>query len=159
MTTRPLLYRPKDLQDNATPSGNALAAQLLLQLSTYEGHSHWRLLAETMLTSNLALFLRYPSAFAQWLCASDYALGPVFEVAVLGNLDDPATQALLKTLWQAFRPRLVLAASAYPPPSGSPALLADRPLLNDHPTAYVCQGFVCQQPVNDPASIMEQLSR
>ena len=93
-----LLYRPKDLQDNATPSGSALAVLLLLKLATYEGRSDWRALAEAILSSNLGLITRYPSAFAQWLCAADFALGPVQEVAVLGNLDDPAIQALLEPL-------------------------------------------------------------
>ncbi len=153
-----LLYRPSDVQDNATPSGSALAAMLLLQLSTYEGRSDWRSRAEQMLSANLGLLLRYPSGFAQWLCAADFSLGPVHVVAVLGNLNDPAAQALLEPLWHAYHPRLLLAASAYPPPSGSPALLNDRPMLNNLPTAYVCQGFVCQQPVNDPASMTEQLS-
>ncbi len=153
-----LLYRPKDQQDNATPSGNAHAVLLLLQLATYEGRSVWRTLAEEMIVSNLGLIARYPSAFAQWLCGVDFALGPVYEVAVLGNLDDPATQGLLEPLWHAYHPRLVLAASSFPPPASSPALLKDRPLLNSRPTAYVCQGFVCHQPVNEPGSMMTQLS-
>ncbi|HLO14402.1 MAG TPA: thioredoxin domain-containing protein, partial [Anaerolineales bacterium] len=37
-----LLVRPKDIQDNATPSGNALAATALLQLATYGDRSKWR---------------------------------------------------------------------------------------------------------------------
>ncbi len=152
-----LLYRPKDLQDNATASGSALSAELLLMLATYEGRSDWRTLAENMLSSNLSLITRYPSAFARWLGAIDFSLGPVYELAVVGNLDDPATQRLLDPLWHAYYPRLLLAASSYPPVPGSPALLANRPLLNNVSTAYVCQAFVCQQPVNDPALMMEQL--
>jgi uncharacterized protein YyaL (SSP411 family) len=153
-----LLYRPKDLQDNATPSGSALAILLLLKLATFEGRSDWRTRAETILSSNLGLFTRYPSAFAQWLCAADFALGPVHEVAVLGNLDDPANQALLEPLWHGYHPRMLLAASPYPPPAGSPALLNNRPLLNGRPTAYVCQGFVCRLPVNEPERMIEQLA-
>jgi uncharacterized protein len=152
-----LLYRPKDLQDNATPSGNSLATMVLLQLATYEGRSDWRKLAEGMLSSNLGLMLRYPSAFAQWLCAADFAIGPVHEVAVLGDLADPATQSLLKPMWREYHPRLVLAVSPYPPVQGSPVLLSDRPLLNGKPSAYVCQDFVCQLPVNDPELLMVQL--
>jgi uncharacterized protein YyaL (SSP411 family) len=152
-----LLYRPKDLQDNATPSGNALAAMLLLQLATYEGRSDWRKLAEDMLSANLGTMLHYPASFAQWLCAADFALGPVKEVAIIGNLADPQTQALLKPLWQGFNPRLLLAVASYPPPGGSPALLDDRSLLNGKPSAYVCQDFVCQQPVNDPQAMLQQL--
>ncbi len=153
-----LLYRPKDLQDNATPSGNALAVLLLLKLATYEGRSDWRARAEAIIISNLGLITRYPSAFAQWLCAADFAVGPVKEVAVLGNLEDPASQGLLEPLWCGYYPRLVLAASSYPPPAGSPALLSDRPLLNGMSTAYVCQGFVCHLPVNDAKFMLKQLS-
>jgi len=153
-----LLYRPKDLQDNSTPSGNALAAMVLLQLAPYEGHSEWRTLAERMLSTNLGVMKRYPSAFAQWLCAADFALGPVFEVAILGNLAESATQSLLMPLRAGYYPRLLLAASPYPPPPGSPALLNDRPILNGKPTAYVCQGFVCQLPVNTPQEVLAQLA-
>ena len=154
----PLLYRPMELQDNATPSGNAQAAMVLLLLATYEGRSDWRTLAEGMLSSNLGLMLRNPSAFAQWLCAADFAVGPVHEVAILGELADPDTQTLLQPLWRGYHPRLVLATSSYPPPAGSPTLLSDRPLLNGKPTAYVCQRFVCQQPVNDPDEMLRYLS-
>ncbi len=153
-----LLYRPKELQDNATPSGNALAALLLLQLATYEGRTDWRKLAEEMLSSNLKMILRYPSAFAQWLTAADFAIGPVHEVAILGDLTNAATQNLLQPLWRSYYPRLVLAASPYPVLEGSPVLLSSRPLLNGKPTAYVCQGFVCKQAVNDPTAMMAQLS-
>jgi uncharacterized protein YyaL (SSP411 family) len=153
-----LLYRPKDLQDNATPSGNALAVMALLQLAAFEGRADWRELAEGMLSSNLSMLIRYPSAFAQWLCAADFALGPVNEVAILGDPADRVTQSLLRPLWTGYHPRLVLAVSPFPPPAGSPALLNDRRLLNGRPTVYVCQGFVCQQPVNDPEQMLAQLT-
>jgi uncharacterized protein YyaL (SSP411 family) len=153
-----LLYRPKDLQDNATPSGNALITMVLLRLATYEGNSQWRELAEKMLSSNLGMMLPFPSAFAQWWCAADFALGPVHEVAILGDLSDPATQRLLQPLWQGYHPRQVLAISPYPVAAGSPALLEHRPLLNGLSTAYVCQDFVCQQPVNEPQVMLAQLA-
>jgi uncharacterized protein YyaL (SSP411 family) len=152
-----LLYRPKDVQDNATPSGSALAATALLRLAAYEGRSDWRLIAEKMLTSNLGMMMRYPSAFAQWLQAAGFALGPANEVAILGDPEDRSTKDLLQALWRGYHPHMLLATSAYPPPAGSPALLNDRPLLNGKPTAYVCRGFVCQQPVNTPDEMLAQL--
>jgi hypothetical protein len=154
-----LLYRPHDLQDNATPSGNALAAVLLLGLSAYQGRSDWRAYAEHMLESNIDLILRYPAAFGQWACALDFALGPTFEVAILGDLDEPSTRDLISPLKHGYYPRLVLSASSYPPAEGSPALLIDRPLVNRKPSAYVCQDFVCQLPTNDRQVMLEQLSK
>jgi len=152
-----LLYRPKDVQDNATPSGNALAANALLVLSTFEGNSEWYDRAKQMITGNLGMIKRYPSAFAQWLCAIDFALGPVHEVAILGDPTESDTQALLETLRKRYHPRMVVAQSTYPPPPGSPALLMERPLLNGSPTAYVCRGFVCQRPANTPGEMLSQL--
>lgn len=152
-----LLVRPKDMQDNATPSGNALATTALLELSAYGDRTEWRNRAEDMLASVSNALLRYPTAFAQWLCAADFAVGPTHEVAIIGELGNPKTQELLKTLWKDYRPRQVTAISVYPPKPGSPVLLHDRPPLNGRSTAYVCQGFVCLQPVNLPSDMEIQL--
>ena len=153
-----LLVRPKDLQDNATPSGNSLTALALLQLATYGDRTKWRSTAEDLLASVQNALLRYPTAFAQWLSAADFAIGPTREVAILGDPDAAETQALVRALWKGYRPRQVAAISAFPPGPGSPALLIDRPLLHNEPTAYVCQGFVCLQPVNSPAEMELQLA-
>jgi len=37
-------------------------------------------------------------------------------------------------------------------------LLANRPLVDDQPTAYVCRGFVCNQLVTQPDELLLQLS-
>jgi uncharacterized protein YyaL (SSP411 family) len=152
-----LLYRPKDVQDNAVPSGNALAALALLQLSAYTGRGDLRDTAETALKSIQSTAARYPTAFAQWLTAQDFALNPAHEIAILGNFDSPDTQALLDVVWQQYRPHSVVAISPVSAPPGSPPLLDDRGLLKDRPTAFVCQGFVCQQPVNSPNELESQL--
>ncbi len=141
-----LLIRPKDLQDNATPSGSALAVTALLQLAALTGNGHWRDVAEQTLAPLQSAMTRYPTAFGQWLYALDFALGPVQEIAIVGP--HPARDGLVQTVWEQYNPRRVLAVSDATPPPGSPSLLENRPLLNAQPTAYVCEHFVCQQPVN-----------
>lgn len=153
----PLLVRPGDTQDNATPSGSALAAGALLQLAALEGRQEWRTVAETLLASGKADMLRYPTAFSQWLCAADFAAGPIFEVAVIGEPDHPGTKSLMDTLWNEWRPNIVAAASSWPPSAGHPKLLEGRPLQKELPTAYVCSGFSCQQPVNTAGELENQL--
>ena len=153
-----LLVRPKEIQDNATPSGNALAALALIQVATYGDRHTWRNVVEEMLAPLQTVLTRYPTSFAQWLSAGDFALGPTREVAILGNLNDPETIALMNTLWQNYRPQIVTAISPYPPQPGSPALLRDRPMIDNRPTAYVCQGFVCLNPVSSPADLERQLT-
>jgi uncharacterized protein YyaL (SSP411 family) len=138
------------MQDNATPCGNSRAALLLLFLSTYTGQAAWRGLAEPMLAGIQPTAARYPTAFGQWLCAIAFALSPVKEVALVGDPAHPDMPALVKTLWNEYRPLALAAISNLPVSPQAPALLAERPLLNDRPTAYVCQHFVCQRPVNSP---------
>jgi uncharacterized protein YyaL (SSP411 family) len=149
-----LLVRPRDLQDNATPSGASLAVRALLALAAYSGDGAYRQAAESALTPIGRLLAQYPTAFANWLCAYDFALGPVDEVAILGA----ETEGLTGVLWETYRPRQVAAISAFPPAGDAPELLLDRPLQDGRATAYVCRGFVCQQPVNTPEALRLELS-
>jgi len=153
-----LLLRPKDIQDNATPSGNALAATALLQITSFGENPGWHDMVDQMLSSNLEIILRHPMAFAQWLCAADFAVGPVQEVAVVGDPGNQNTQAILDTIWKTYRPRQVVAISNHPPNSKAPPLLHNRTLQNNRPTVYVCYNFVCKQPTNDPVELETQLS-
>ena len=98
--------------------------------------------------------VQYPAAFAKWLYAADFALGPTREVAIIGK----PNHSLVDILWSEYRPRLVAAISDYPPDEHAPALLNDRLLKENIPTAYVCQSFVCKQPVNKPDELAAQLS-
>jgi uncharacterized protein YyaL (SSP411 family) len=155
----PLLTRPKDIQDNATPAGSSLAATALLQLAAFSGQGEWRRFAEEMTGAVLRPASRYPTAFGKWLSAADFALNPVQEVAVIGDPLDPQTQNLIEVLWSEYRPGLVAALSDLPLPQGVPALLEGRPLVDARPTAYVCQQFVCQRPVNAPKELLAQLKQ
>jgi uncharacterized protein YyaL (SSP411 family) len=126
---------------------------VLLQLAAYGDRLEWRKLAEDMLVPMLETAIQSPTAFAKWLQAADFALGPVKEIALVGQEDELFTHVL----WGEYRPRLVSAISGYPPAEGSPALLNDRPLKDGLPTAYVCQDFACKQPVNSPEELAAQL--
>jgi uncharacterized protein len=142
-----LLLRPKDLQDNATPSGNALACEALLKLAAFTDNGNHRDVAEKALGMVSAYVIRYPTSFARWLSAADFALGNVKQVAVLYDSHEDQAKELLKFIQSEYRPNTVLAASTYPPPREAPALLMDRPLKDELPTVYVCEGFVCRNPV------------
>jgi uncharacterized protein len=152
-----VLVRPKDLQDNAAPSGNAMAAQALLKLAAFSGKQVYRDAAEAGLKLVSRLAVHYPAAFGTWLSAADFALSTTRQVAIVGNLADPRTRALLARVREKHRPNLVLAASALPPATGSPALLEQRSMLAGKPTAHVCTGFVCQLPVTHPEELVRQL--
>jgi uncharacterized protein YyaL (SSP411 family) len=142
-----LLLRPKDIQDNATPSGNALACEALLKMAEFTGEGSYRDRAEKSLSLLVNIAPRYPTAFARWLSAADIALGTTKQIAVVYAADPNQASDLLRVVHSAYRPNIIVAASNVPPAEGSPPLLSDRPLINGKPTAYVCEGFVCKNPV------------
>jgi uncharacterized protein len=152
-----LLLRPKDLQDNATPSGNSLACEVLLKLAAFTDNGKYRDLAEKSLGLVANQALRYPTSFARWLSAADFALGNVKQVAVMygANLED--ARELLQTIQTQYRPNMVVAASSYPSSNNAPALLIERPLKDDRPTVYVCEGFVCKMPVTSNSELQALL--
>jgi uncharacterized protein YyaL (SSP411 family) len=150
-----LLFRPKDLQDNATPSGNSLAALAFLQLSGYTGDTHWHDLAAATMKLTQSIANRYPTAFAQWLSAMDFAQGPITEVAIINPVGGNSSSELVDHIWNQYRPRLIAAISPMPVPAGSPALLHSRPLLNNLPTAYVCQNNICFPPATKVEELLQ----
>jgi uncharacterized protein len=143
-----LLLRPKDLQDNATPSGNALACEALLKLAAFTDSGSYRDRAEKSLQLIAQHALRYPTSFGRWLNAADFALADVKQVAVVYGSDLEEARGLLQTIQSAYRPNIVVAASSQPASDEAPSLLKERPLRENQPTVYVCEGFVCKMPVN-----------
>jgi uncharacterized protein YyaL (SSP411 family) len=152
-----LLLRPKDVQDNATPSGNALACEALLKLAAFTDEGRYRDLAGNALGLVADAALRYPMAFAHWLSTADFASSHGKQIAVLYATPGESAEALLRVVRSGYRPNAVVAASAYPPAKDSPALLAERQTKDGKPTVYVCEDFICKQPVNNVTDLQKLL--
>ncbi|MGQ9902792.1 MAG: thioredoxin domain-containing protein [Anaerolineae bacterium] len=151
-----LVTRPRDLQDNAVPSGNAMAAAVLLKLGAYTGEARYIEIAESLLGRVQDAMQRYPTAFGQWLIAHDLAVNAPLEIALAGNPNAADTQALLQVAFSGFRPNQVVALKQ--PGESSPIpLLEGREQIVGKATAYVCRRFACQMPVTEPADLQRQL--
>ncbi len=151
-----LVVRPRDLQDNAVPSGNAMAATCLLRLAAYTADARYLQAAEAPLGLVQAAAQRFPNAFGQWLSALEFAVGDPREVAVLGAPGDAATNEMLQLLRTGFRPNQVIALAASGEGSAIP-LLASRGAAATTPTAFVCRGHRCGLPATDVLALKEQL--
>ena len=150
-----LPVRPKQVEDNATPSGNSLAAEALLKLAAFTDRGDLRDRAEKALRLPVEYAARYPTAFARWLASAQFALAQVKQVALVGEADK--TRPLVDVVRERHRPALVAACGRVPLDPESPALLRDRPLVNGGATAYVCEGFVCQRPVTTAEELRQLL--
>ncbi|HXG22984.1 MAG TPA: thioredoxin domain-containing protein, partial [Chthonomonadales bacterium] len=125
-----LVERPKDIADNAVPSGNSVAVDVLLRLATLLGKEHYRKQAATVLRKMNSLLTQHPAVFGRLLCAADFYIGPVRELAIVGPRDSRETRALLRVARQQYHPNLVIALSE-PDDSRNTdlPLLASRPQL------------------------------
>ncbi|MCK6584369.1 MAG: thioredoxin domain-containing protein [Anaerolineales bacterium] len=152
-----LLFRPKDVQDNATPSGNALACEALIKLAAFTDEGRYRDLAEKALELVTKFALRYPLGFGRWLTAAELASGTLKQVAAVGEAEDFHLQRLIQAVRAEYRPAVVLAASSFPIKENAPALLKDRVMVEGKATVHVCEGFFCQLPTTEVEMLIEQL--
>jgi uncharacterized protein YyaL (SSP411 family) len=152
-----LVVRPRNLFDNAVPSGTSVAIEWLLRLAILFGEERYEALALKALRPMADLMTRYPSGFGRYLAALDFHLGPVAEIALVWS-DGSGPGLLAETAFRGYMPnRLVVGAGAGSPARTGLPLLADREAVDGKPTAYVCRRYVCQLPVTDPAALVAQL--
>jgi uncharacterized protein YyaL (SSP411 family) len=145
-----LIVRPRELQDNAVPSGNAMAALVLSRLAGLAVEPRYLELAQAMLAPMQEMLARYPLGFAQWLTALDYALAHPHEVSIVGDAEAADTRALLDACATGYRPHQIPALGE---PGVEPAtvpVLERRGPIDGRATAYVCVDFVCRRPVTEP---------
>ncbi|MBI2763817.1 MAG: thioredoxin domain-containing protein [Chloroflexi bacterium] len=152
-----LIARPRDIQDNATPSGNAAATLLLLRMAALTGEARFRTGAEQAIRTVVPYLGSQPTAFARWLAAVEFSLSAVAEVAIVGDPADPATRALLAVVARTSAAPSVLAVSTTPEGSVVPLMAGWTRVVGARATAYVCRGFSCRLPVTDPEALAEQL--
>jgi uncharacterized protein YyaL (SSP411 family) len=143
-----LIARNKDPHDNATPSGNSMAVTGLLRLAKLTGNTDLFDKAERTLRLFRSLMVHSPTAAGQMLSALDFYLGPVQEIAVVGDAGNAEVIDVLRQLRRPFRPHQVVAWKA----SGDAAAEEVLPLLKDRGalgavTTYVCENFACQAPI------------
>jgi len=155
-----LVIRPRELFDNAVPAGSSVAADVLQRLGRLTGAQDWEQAGLAALRPVLGVLGRAPTGFGHALGAADFALARVREVAIVGRPGADDTQALLAEVWRTYQPNRVLAAAAPDDAAaqGEVPLLADRPAREGRATAYVCEHFVCQQPVTEPKELAAQLA-
>jgi uncharacterized protein YyaL (SSP411 family) len=155
-----LIVRPRDIGDNATPSGNAAAADVLARLAIIFDNRRYRSYAERVLSGIVELAERFPGGFGRYLATNEFVLAPVKEIALVGDPASSDLQALTQAIFTPFIPNkvvLLLDTSQSATGIASP-LLEQRQQIQGKATAYVCENYACQLPVTTPEELLLQLS-
>ncbi len=145
-----LLTRSTPLMDSQVPSGNTLAAGVLLRLSHLLGKDVYEKRALDILKAALPLASRHPRAATHMLVVMDRYSAPQTEVVVVGPSDHDSTTAFREAAYRRFAPAQVLVQHDPSDPLPPTPLLTGRGMVDDKPTAYLCRDATCKKPLTSP---------
>ncbi|MGB0385682.1 MAG: thioredoxin domain-containing protein [Ardenticatenaceae bacterium] len=158
-THETLVIRPKDVIDNATPSGNSMAALALLRLGAYLHDTRYQDEAQRAIQLLGSTMGEQPRAFGNWLVALDWSLTPTTEFALVGETD--RVQPFVRQIYSRFLPNKIVAQAASDQEAAQRAdlipLMRYRTAQNGKPTAYLCRNLACQQPVTSAQELAAQI--
>ena len=153
-----LLARTKPAFDGQEPAPNAAAARVLWRLGRVLDRADYMREAERILQAFAPAMQQMPRGFLGMLAVVDDFYNPGPEIAIVGAPEAPATRALWHEVYRHYLPGSVLAG--FDPAQTNLAelakkipLLAGRTQLDQHPTAYVCRNYSCQNPVTTPEAL------
>jgi len=154
----PLIVRPREYTDNATPSGTSLVAELLVKWAELDDKPDWRSLAQSIASRVGEAIAQYPQALGHMAGVADALVNGTMQVALVGAPGDPGLRELVRRVGSTFVPALVMAGGD-PSDEGQPALLRDRIAIGGRATAYVCHDFTCDLPTSDPGELERQVKQ
>jgi uncharacterized protein YyaL (SSP411 family) len=150
-----LIVRNKDLTDNATPSGNSAASDVLLKLSKIISDESYERFATKILSISAKQAERYPQGFGRALSVMEFSIAPTKEIVIVA--DDEGK--LMANVYDQYLPnKVVVNGRTQGGHSQSLPLLDGRTAIDGKPTVYVCEEMVCQKPVTEEAELKEILS-
>jgi uncharacterized protein len=150
--------RPHGVIDNATPSANAVAADVLLRLALLTGDEEMDRRARSVLRAVAPAFERQPTAFGRMLSSADRALGePIDAVIAAPAVGDAGATGLSRAVAGPYAPDLVIGVVVPGGPHAAWPLFADKVPRAGEATAYVCRGYTCDAPTSDAAQATAQV--
>jgi uncharacterized protein len=158
-----VLLRMKEGDDTAEPSPNSITALNLLRVGYMLDQDEARRRAQETLQAFAKQLDAAPSSMPQMLVALSWSRSKPKQVVIAGKADDPATRAMLHEVHRHFAPHeVVILADG----EAGQQFFAERvefmksvSKIDNKPTAYVCENFVCQLPTTDVKKLVELLIR
>ncbi|MDW7732813.1 MAG: thioredoxin domain-containing protein [Methanolobus sp.] len=155
-----LLFRNKEVYDGAAPSGNSVCALNLLQLGRITADTDLEIMAQRVFDTFSVKVLKVPFGYTQLLCALDFAIGPSKEIVVTGESGNEETKEITSCINRYFLPNKVIVFKPSKINSGIERIAGyvdDMEMKDGKATAYICENYNCNLPVNDTEEMCKQL--
>ena len=156
-----LVTRPRDIQDGAIPSGNAIMALALIELGHMTMDENYSQRADAILRPLATLAASQPLGLSKSLCAIEAFLASAQEIAIAAREGDERIREFQKVYFDRYNPNSIIGLAV----DGDEAAIAGlpflefRPLRNGEPAAYLCEHFTCMPPVTTPEELASLLER
>jgi hypothetical protein len=156
-----LIAQDKPGYDGAVPSGNSIAALVLLKLGRLLMEDRFLREAEKILRWFSGQIAESPTSLTAMLPALDYRLGPAQEIVITGTA--PEAQPLIQECRRHFLPNATLLLHGTD--AGAESLAEVVPFVRNlvpvdgRATAYVCENHACRKPVTTQKELGELLRR
>jgi uncharacterized protein YyaL (SSP411 family) len=145
-----LILRPKPAHDQATPSGNAVAAWALERLAALTGEMRYSRAARRTVELFHPAMLEHPAGFAMMAIALEEQLAPPASVILRGS--ETGLRSWLPDLAREYLPATLLLA--VPEGTGGLPAVLDKPSQAGEVNAWVCRGVTCLQPISQLSTLI-----
>lgn len=145
-----LIIRPKEIYDGAIPSGNSIAAYVLLRLSKLTGNNMYEEKAERLFNSFGSKINDSPMGYTAMLIAKMYSITPIKEIVLAGKRNDKIIKEMINLSNQKYLPFTeILLNEGEGELQDINEFASTQAAINDKTTAYICENFACKEPVFD----------
>ena len=159
-----LIIRPRDVTDNALPSGHSMITGVLARIAIITGDGDLRTMASDSLRSVRDIMIQFPTGAGHWLSVLDFYLSDHKEAVIITPTVIPAKAGIhtpaemLHRLASTYQTSAIVVsapedaadASAWP-------VFQGRSVIDGRPTAYICRNYACQLPTTDPDTMVSQV--
>ena len=146
-----LIVNTKEIYDGALPSGNSVALLNILRISHMTGNLNMEDMATQIIRNFADTINQYPSGYTQFLCGLDFAIGPVKEIIIAGEPDNPDTKKVLSEIWKRFIPEKVLLLHSERDKTIEEiaGFVKEQKPIDGKTTVYICENYTCKTPTNN----------
>ena len=143
-----LVARLKNPEDEAVPSGNAVAAMSLSKLGHLTGKPIFAEKGRATVQAFRDEIEHRPTAFCGLLAALDFQESSQLEIVLAGDIEDPVYKELLEVVTKDYRPQKLVAGYRGEESVRWIPWMEGRKEIAGKPTVYVCKGQTCHPPVH-----------
>jgi len=157
-----LIVRSRPAYDGAVPSGNSIAALVLLKLGRLTMEQRFTDKAKDILNAFSQQLVKSPMSLSAMLTALDFHIGPAREIVIAGERQREDIKEILKLVRSKFLPNVVILF--HEDDKTDTAIREIVPFIkyqtaiDGKATVYVCQNYACKQPVQETKALEKMLS-